>query len=76
MTKEYISLGTVTRVEERHARSNWRKGASGVAECDTVSLGWFLIIRGDGSASFSIGVGAEKPAFESGDTIKLTLTKV
>lgn len=68
----YVTHTTAILVEERFKRI-WVSGVGSAAKFETQSLGWFLWLTGSHEA---IHLGYEKPAFQTGDRVKITFEKV
>jgi len=61
---------TITQVVEKELTVGGRKSADGKTELFTEKMGWYIYI-----GSVSIFAGLDKPDFEPGDRIEVTLQK-
>lgn len=65
----YILHDTIVKVEERSRVVRTKKGPGDTILDESENLGWWLVL----GCGISIQVGDEKPSFEPGDTIRITI---
>ena len=62
---------TIIRVEEKELTVGGRKSADGKTELFYEKVGWYITL----TSGVSIFAGLDKPDFEAGDRIEITLQK-
>jgi hypothetical protein len=72
MSKRITWYVTVKKIEERFVR-RWVKGVGNEAVFSKDSEGWYVVFAEWAAAAH---VGKDKPDFEPGDCVKMTMEKV
>jgi hypothetical protein len=62
----------VRSVEQRQRTSRAKKNPDGTIETEVEDTGWWLVF----SNHLAFGMGPERPPFEKGDVINVTLNKI
>ena len=69
MTQRLVIPATISKVEERFSQ-RWVSGTGSAALFKQNSLGWWIVID-----QLAIHAGPDKPDFEAGELVKLSIEK-